>query len=896
MSNHKYKFTIISAVYNVEPFIKETIDSIIEQTLGLKHVQLILVDDGSPDNSGKICDEYAEKYPDNIFVIHKENGGVSSARNAGLEHIQGKYVNFIDSDDKWEPNTLSAVWDFFEAHHDEIDIVATPLVYFDAKEGDHILNYKFDKGSRVVDLNEEWEIIQMSATSCFFKSEIFKDIKFDTNLCYAEDAKVVQTVLLNKQALGLLADVHYLYRARSEGAASAMQSTVERANWYLPVLQNFHLNIVKKAIDRYGIVPKFTQMVLMYDLQWRIKLSHVNDKAGLNSEEQSLYLKHIKEVLQYIEEDVISVQKNLMGEHKVFALSLKHSAQPKFVETEKDILCAFSEEARFSLANSRVKIEFLQIEDNVVKIEGSVAIYNLPFDNLDIFLFVNNQRIKTQVITRESSVYCLGNEVLKWHGFSAEFTLDPNVKFNKFCLGANINGKLIFFQKYFYGYFSPITCDYRFAHYNKDNWMAVGTKKSVNIVAASFKNRFLRELKFLLWLFKNNRNQSRSQLFLRLWYRIRSRFNKKPIWLVSDRPKVAGDNGEAFFRYMRTEHPEVDTRLVISKGCPDYERMKKIGPVVDMGSRKHKMLVLLSEYIVSSQGENEHFDPFGKSRNVFRDIMANKPFVFLQHGVIKDDLSDWLNRYNKNIFGFITSAKAEQDSIIEYNYSYTEKEVWLTGLPRFDRLYNNEQKIITVMPTWRKYLTNGSDPKTGAWRLISNFDESEFFIFYNSLFNNQLLLSKMKEHGYKIRFLLHPNLRSAAGLFDSNDLVEVVSDNISYTDMYAVSNLIITDYSSAIFDFVYLRKPIIYTHFDFEKFVSGAHSYVEGYFDYKRDGFGEVEYDLGATVDRIIEYMENGCKLKDFYRQRIDNFFAFNDKNNSQRVYEKLIAARKNKA
>lgn len=62
-----------------------------------------------------------------------------------------------------------------------------------------------------------------------------------------------------------------------------------------------------------------------------------------------------------------------------------------------------------------------------------------------------------------------------------------------------------------------------------------------------------------------------------------------------------------------------------------------------------------------------------------------------------------------------------------------------------------------------------------------------------------------------------------------------------------------------------------------------------GYFDYERDGFGEVEYDLDGTIDRIIEYMQNGCRLKEKYRQRIDHFFAFQDKNNCRRVYEKIL-------
>ena len=92
------------------------------------------------------------------------------------------------------------------------------------------------------------------------------------------------------------------------------------------------------------------------------------------------------------------------------------------------------------------------------------------------------------------------------------------------------------------------------------------------------------------------------------------------------------------------------------------------------------------------------------------------------------------------------------------------------------------------------------------------------------------------------------------------------------------------------FDFVYLRKPVVYTQFDREEFYSGDHMYVPGYFDYDRDGFGEVETDYDATVDRLIGYMENGCRLKDKYRARIDGFFAFNDRENCRRVYEKLRA------
>ena len=114
-----------------------------------------------------------------------------------------------------------------------------------------------------------------------------------------------------------------------------------------------------------------------------------------------------------------------------------------------------------------------------------------------------------------------------------------------------------------------------------------------------------------------------------------------------------------------------------------------------------------------------------------------------------------------------------------------------------------------------------------------------------------------------------------------------------YREVYAESDLVVTDYSSAVFDFAYLRKPIVYCQFDAKEFFGGEHVYQSGYFDYERDGFGEVERDLEGTVNRIIEYMRSDCLLKDKYRKRIDGFFAYHDQNNCERVYNKLIEASK---
>ena len=112
--------SIIVPVYNVEAFLEKCINSILEQDLAADEYEIILVDDGSTDSSGHLCDEIASVSP-NIIVIHKENGGLSSARNAGIDKATGKYIQFVDSDDYLNPNVLGSLLSQIE--RDRLDVL-----------------------------------------------------------------------------------------------------------------------------------------------------------------------------------------------------------------------------------------------------------------------------------------------------------------------------------------------------------------------------------------------------------------------------------------------------------------------------------------------------------------------------------------------------------------------------------------------------------------------------------------------------------------------------------------------------------------------------------------------------------------------------------------------------
>lgn len=116
----KLKLSIVVPIYKVEQYLSKCVDSLLNQDLSSEEYEIILVDDGSPDQCGDICEKYAANYT-HVKVVHRENGGLSAARNSGIAHAQGRFVQFVDSDDYLEPNVLRPLIEKMEA--DDLDIL-----------------------------------------------------------------------------------------------------------------------------------------------------------------------------------------------------------------------------------------------------------------------------------------------------------------------------------------------------------------------------------------------------------------------------------------------------------------------------------------------------------------------------------------------------------------------------------------------------------------------------------------------------------------------------------------------------------------------------------------------------------------------------------------------------
>lgn len=435
------------------------------------------------------------------------------------------------------------------------------------------------------------------------------------------------------------------------------------------------------------------------------------------------------------------------------------------------------------------------------------------------------------------------------------------------------------------GKFSRVVNGFHRSYFHEQNHIVCYENGMFQIGKYS-KARHLRlELSYMKEL---TRKKHRDVVAIRALYYLSGLFRRKPVWLVSDRPYLAGDNGEHMFRFLQSTDAvkRNDICFVIQKDSPDFARIRSMGKVLAYRSLSHKIRYLRSTFILGSTYNELMTNLFGKKSMYYRDL-RRFGFVFLRHGVSHNDMSRLLNRLRLNIRLLVATCRPEYEGILAGDYAYTEREVKLTGLPRFDNLYDERQKKIVILPTWRRHLQGEIDPDTLQRKYLPSFRESDYYQFYERLIHDERLLQAMEEHGYTGEFYLHPVFEKQAPDFRESRLISIGQGVADYQKVFREGGIMVTDYSSVAFDFAYLKKPVIYSQFDEDAFYE-EHSYGKGYFTYREDGFGPVTTTVEQTVDALINYMEQDCQMERNYIDKVERFFAFTDRNNCRRLYEEI--------
>lgn len=223
--------SVIVPVYNVENYLRECLDSIINQTY--QHLEIILIDDGSTDSSGNICDEYAKK-DSRIVVAHRDNKGVSGARNVGIELSKGEYITFVDSDDAIHEKFLEKLYDAIKQYNVNI-AVSNYYVY---NEMDNLFYYHHVKNEGVSLFNhndflyhlfKQDEIGLALGLSCgkLYARELFDLIRFPLGRVH-EDTIVVHKLFLSVEQFVFVHRVDYLYRKHSNSIMNSTDKLIKR--------------------------------------------------------------------------------------------------------------------------------------------------------------------------------------------------------------------------------------------------------------------------------------------------------------------------------------------------------------------------------------------------------------------------------------------------------------------------------------------------------------------------------------------------------------------------------------------------------------------------------------------------------------------------------------------
>lgn len=846
-------FVVITACFNVENYIDQMVDSLINQSLDfVNNITLILVNDGSTDNTLSLLRKFEQKYPKNITVVNSLcNVGVSKARNLGLDLLEpNKYVTFIDGDDYVDNDYFYNVYKCIEDNLNLVLLSCNKKFYFEKNNlvvDSHPLKYKFtdNVGLKIKNLGKYFD---NSVNSNFFKSNIIinRHLRFDCNLKKFEDGFFLNSYLClcNKNDMVFFnKNSTYFYRKR-HNKSSAIDMCYEQSSTYVDVLKYAYLPLVNMFEEKYGYIPKYVQYLIIYDYFWMVKyninLPKYIYEAYLSPEDLQDFWSLSKEIFSKIE------NKSILSFNFINGVSLFY----KFIMTVgfKSSYPNSNQNSSDPFTVNIVYVDYFEIRDNILSFH-----FYVPNDsNIDFCLKTNDSEVKPDDVKIQ---------------LVSLFDIDILNIFNvKYRVGRCHDDDLLNF------FVGDLRCTISYS----------GKIYNSGIALSEFRGPSRKAITKQLPFYES------------IYRKYNFSFKFKNCWLIMDRPNNVADNGEFFYRYLKNNHPEVNCFFVLNEHSPSYSKLEKDGfLMIPYGSELHQLAYYLSKYIISSDFTDDCINPF-KS-----DLLYQKKLVFLQHGIIRDDLSLWLNS-KKKVDLFICSTELERNSIVDNftRYSLLPSQVHITGLSRFDNLARirdanadrivHGRKCMLIQPSWRSYLKNVSDV---------DFINSEYFKNWSNFLKSDLLFNF---HGLnndnQIIFAVHPHMIKYIHLFDLPNYIIVNADNTLYQDNFVACDILITDYSSVMCDVGLLSKPVIYFQFDQDCFWKN-HTYRKGYFSYDQDGFGPVCTSLEMLIRNVDEWIKNNFDFS-LYFNRYARFFQNSEKFDlldgkcSERIYHKILKIR----
>ncbi|SDQ09766.1 glycosyltransferase family 2 protein [Virgibacillus salinus] len=292
------KVSIIALIYNLEAYIPLCINSVLDQSF--KDFELILINDGSTDNSGCICEEYAKK-DERIMVVHKSNDGIAAARNTGIAHATGDYITFIDCDDYFHEQMVEILYKHITSNNADIAMCD----YLPTEEGQEekrknvILDYSVTTNTHIQALNGLYEKTHTYVVpwNKLYKKGLFKDVKYPSGYLYDDEFTAHRLLYETNKIVYVHAPLYFYVIRNGSTTHSPMTAKKfdkiialhDRADFFRE--KNLH-NLEEKAL------LDFTEYFFWYYLQSQIELPQAHDKrAEIKSIYNKLFLRIVRNPL-----------------------------------------------------------------------------------------------------------------------------------------------------------------------------------------------------------------------------------------------------------------------------------------------------------------------------------------------------------------------------------------------------------------------------------------------------------------------------------------------------------------------------------------------------------------------------------------------------------------------
>lgn len=865
---------------------------------------VIVAKENNKDNVIKTYNNITNDKENNIGLIAMKKGESSELKQYCIENkiefyeyesikdifvdlaykTDSEYITFVNEGDIFSDNLLQRFQNNINKESETEKIYICNVRY----ENEQYLLSKYISKNEDINIELFPQKIWIHIEGCFIKTDLIKLAVQEKCIFPIENEKdIITKLIVLNGGYKTIKKIRLKLINKLEDDEQPKEEYYDK-NWYFKIFDEAS-NLLKFSKKYFNTNLIYIQYSILYRIKQRIN-SNVNmkDKHIIKGELLKEFLEKLKNILKEMDDKII---RDTLGNRSInyWLLKLKYNKDSS-VEYKEFLnnICIYNNNLLiFDAKSVKMKVLLIDYEDGVLKITAN---YPLPFDEekFKVVAEYNGKQYKATKNYLYSDYKVFGETIYN------NYTLDINIPLV-------LSNKKNYIEFYLISNRAKVKLDINFAkplsrlsnnrysYWNIDKFTLNYRKNSILVLKRKKLRTIKREIKYIKYLLKSKNKQVRKCAYVRMLYFITKPFFIKKIWLFEDKIYKAGDNGEYLYTYAINKKDGIKKYYILSDKCDDAKDFKKQGKkFVKYGSIKHKLIFLNSDIVFETHNNLTVHHSFEQNiEKYFRDLY-NSTNVCIQHGLTVQYIPHLTNRINDNLKQFFLASPIEKKNMLNKEYSYKGYEdiLKITGSPRYDGLKNRDKKQILITPSWRNYLATPISSIDTTRVYNKSFVNSDYYKIYNALINNAKLIETANKTGYKIIYLLHPCTSPQINDFDKNDYVELIAatEQLNYEKILTESSLMVTDYSGVQFDFAYMYKPIVYFH---PKELPP--SYEEGEYKYETMALGEIVDNSERLVETICEYMNNECKIKDEYKERVDKFFKYHDYNNCERIYEEIM-------